>query len=116
MAVMVACFAVGVVTKIDEKVATKTFFIKSLTADAEHLISYAKSDELKAICKKAYEAIRYSDPMSNMMLSDIDEQIKNQFSEFETSVREDDFEVANKICEELIALVDKRNKKCKLLK
>ena len=116
MAVINTCFAVGVVTKIDEKVATKTFFIKSLTADAEHLISYAKSDELKAICKKAYEAIRYSDPMSNMMLSDIDEQIKNQFSEFETSVREDDFEVANKICEELIALVDKRNKKCKLLK
>ena len=87
-----------------------------MTADAEHLLSYAKSDELKAICKKAYEAIRYSDPMSNMMLSDIDEQIKNQFSEFETSVREEDVEVANKICEELIALVDKRNKKCKLLK
>lgn len=116
MAVMVACFAVGVVTKIDEKVATKTFFIKSLAADTEHLMSYAKSDELKAICKKAYEAIRYSDPMSNIMLSDIDEQIKNQFSEFERSVCEEDVEVANKNCEELIALVDKRNKKCKLLK
>ena len=116
MAVIIACFAIGVVTKIDERVATKTFFIKSLTADAEHLLSYAKSNELKAICKKAYEAIRYSDPMSNMMLSDIDEQIQRQFSEFETSVREEDVEVANKICEELTALVDKRNKKCKLLK
>lgn len=116
MAVMVACFAVGVVTKIDEKVATKTFFIKSLAADTEHLMSYARSDELKAICKKAYEAIRYSDPMSNMILTDIDEQIKNQFSEFERSVCEEDVEVANKNCEELITLVDKRNKKCKLLK
>lgn len=116
MAVMVACFAAGVVTKIDKKVAAKTFFIKSLTADAEHLLSYAKSDELKAICKKAYEAIRYSDPMSNVMLSDVDEQIQSQFSEFEASVREDDIEVATKISEELITLVDKRNKKCKLLK
>lgn len=116
MAVMIACFAVGVVTKIDEKVATKTFFIKSLTADAEHLLSYAKSDELKAICKKAYEAIRYSDPMSNVMLSDIDEQIQRQFSSFESAVNSSDLELAVLNSNELLMLIDKRNKQCKLLK
>ncbi len=116
IAVISACFAADTVVKIDEKIEMKTFFIKSLTAKAKNLMLYADSEELKIICKRVYEKLKYSDPVSNMMLSDIEAQIQSQFSEFEVSVNEGDIEVANEICKELIGLIDSRNSKCKFFK
>ncbi len=79
-------------------------------------MSAAKTPELKAEVKKVYEAIRYSDPMSNAALEEINEQIQNQFSVFADSVKSEDSELASSSSEELIVLMDKRNKKCKLIK
>ena len=44
--------AADTIENIDNKVKTQTFFIKSLTVDAESLVSRAKSEETKAIAKK----------------------------------------------------------------
>lgn len=105
-----------IVSGIDEKIESKASFIKALTADAEALMSAAKTPELRAEVKKVYEAIRYSDPMSNAALEEINEQIQNQFSVFEDAVKSEDSELASSSSEELIVLMDKRNKKCKLIK
>lgn len=109
IAVVKASAAIDIVGEIDEKVKERTFFIKSLTVDAENLISRAKSEAVKAECKKVYEAIRYSDPMSNNALSEIEESIMLRFAEFSNSP-------ATETAEELLALLAERNKKCKLLK
>lgn len=79
-------------------------------------MSAAKTPELRTEVKKVYEAIRYSDPMSNATLEEINEQIQNQFSVFEDAVKSEDSELASSSSEELIVLMDKRNKKCKLIK
>jgi ribosomal protein S20 len=73
IAVLSAGFAASVVTEIDQRVKVKTFFIKSLTVDAEHLMNTSKTTELKALAKKVYEAVRYSDPMSNAVLVEVEE-------------------------------------------
>lgn len=52
--------AADTIENIDKKVKAQTFFIKSLTVDAESLLNQSKSDETKAIAKKVYEVIRYS--------------------------------------------------------
>ena len=114
--VIKATAAGDIVSGIDEKIESKTYFIKALTADAEALMSAAKAPELKAEVKKVYEAIRYSDPMSNAALEEINEQIQNQFSVFEDAVKSEDSELASSSSDELIILIDNRNKKCKLLK
>ena len=101
---------------IDEKIKVQTFFIKSLTVDAEHLMNTSKTTELKALAKKVYEAIRYSDPMSNAVLVEVEEKIQNGFSDFENAVNGEDFELASSTADELLSLIDIRNKKCKLLK
>lgn len=111
-----ATAAGDIVSGIDEKIESKTSFIKALTADAEALMSAAKTPELKAEVKKVYETIRYSDPMSNAALEEINEQIQNQFSVFADSVKAEDFDLAFSYSDELIILIDNRNKKCKLLK
>ena len=116
ISVIKATTAGDIVSGIDEKIESKTSFIKLLTADAEALMSAAKTPELKAEVKKVYEAIRYSDPMSNAALEEINEQIQNQFSVFEDAVKAEDFDLASSYSYELIILIDNRNKKCKLLK
>lgn len=108
--------AADTIENIDKKVKTQTFFIKSLTVDAETLLSRAKSDETKAIAKKVYEAIRYSDPMSNETLSSVESQITVKFNEFSNTVMEDNNPLAKTLGNELIILVNDRNKKCKLSK
>lgn len=108
--------AVSVVAGIDEKVKVQTFFIKSLTVDAEHLMNTCKTTELKALAKKVYEAVRYSDPMSNAVLVEVEEKIQNGFSDFENAVNGEDYELASSTADELLSLIDIRNKKCKLLK
>lgn len=108
--------AAELVNNIDEKGKTQTLFIKSLTADTESLMARAKSEEVKAECKKVCEAIRYSDPMSHEALASIESQITVKFSEFSEVVAADDIEAVKAVGNELVILIGDRNKKCKLVK
>ena len=91
-------------------------FIKSLTDDAQSLMTSAKTDELRSEAKKVYEAVRYSDPMSTDALSNLDSQIKGQFAAFADALRSEDIELAKTNSAELIELIAKREQTCKLLK
>mgnify|MGYP007047905068 FL=1 len=116
IAIVKASAAANAVSDIDQRVATKTAFIRSLTVDAEHLMNTAKTAELKDLAKKVYEAVRYSDPMSDAALVEIEEKMKNGFADLENAVEAGDAELAASVAGELLSLVDLRNKKCKLLK
>lgn len=116
IAVIKAKTAVALVEGIDEKIKVQTFFVKELTVDADHLVSTAKTAELKVLAKKVYEAVRYSDPMSNAVLVEVEDKIRGSFSDFEGAVAGEDYELAASNADELLSLIDIRNKKCKLLK
>ena len=109
LAVIKAAAAIDEVQRIDSRVKEQTRFIKSLTVDAELLLSRATTEEKKTLCKKVYEAVRYSDPMSCEELLEIEEKIKSLFVEFSKTL-------SSEIAEELLALMTERNKRCKLLK
>ena len=116
ISVVKATAAIDEIERIDTKVKMQTFFIKSLTVDADTLIASAKSDAIKAECRKVYEAIRYSDPMSNDALASVESQITIKFAELSDAVKADDTEKVAEIANEVVILVGDRNKKCKLLK
>ena len=116
IAIIKATAAADIVSEIDEKIKTQTFFIKSLSVDAQSLMTSAKSDELREEAKKVYEAIHYSDPMANAALSDLDAQIERQFNSFSDAIKADDAELAKETADALIEMVERRNQKCKLLK
>lgn len=107
--------ASDVVSDIDTKVKTQTQFIKSITVDAENLISSATTPENRKYCKDVYEAFRYSDPMSNDIFVDVESKISSKFNEFSNAVKNND-ECIKTITDELLMLINERNKKCKLLK
>ncbi len=108
--------AINAIENTDKKVKTKTFFIKSLTIDAQTLTLKSKSNDIKQLSEKVYEAIRYSDPMNNEALTSCESAITLKFKEFEKSVIDDNLELAENISKKLIILINDRNQKCKLLK
>lgn len=108
--------AASIVEGVDEKVDVKTAFIKELTVATESLVNSSKTTELKTLAKKVFEAVRYSDPMSNIDLAEVEEKIQNTFSTFENAINNKNYEYASSAADELMSLVNIRNKKCKLLK
>lgn len=115
ISVIKARTAANIVSDIDDKVKAKSIFIKSLTIDAEGLIARAKNPQSKSAAKKVYEAVRYSDPMSYSALVDIESQITFKFNRFSNAV-EDNSNDITEIADEIVILINDRNKKCKLLK
>lgn len=116
IAIIKATAVADIVSSIDEKIKTQTLFIKSLSVDAQSLVTSAKTNELRAEAKKVYEAIRYSDPMANAALSDLDTQIERQFNSFSDAIKVEDAELAKETANALVEMVERRNQKCKLLK
>ena len=116
IAIIKATASADIVSGIDEKIKTQTFFIKSLSVDAQSLMTSATSDELRAEAKKVYEAIRYSDPMANAALSDIDAQIEKQFNAFSDAIKTEDTELARVLADVLTKMIVDRTLKSKLLK
>lgn len=107
---------IGIVEDLGKKVKKQTFTIRSLSADAKVLIEEAKSDTAKAAANKVYEAIRYSDPMSNDNLLSDDLALRDVFAAFSDAVLEENEEEIQKQKDKLLIVAKRRSEKCKLLK
>ncbi len=116
MALLKAAAAAELVEGVDAKTRARTSFIRDLTADADSLLSRAKSEPVKAACKKVFEALRYSDPVSAYGLVDVEERIKNEFDAFTDAVIADNAEATTASADELLILIRERNQKNKASK
>ena len=113
MAVLKAAAAAELVEGVDAKTRARTSFIRDLTADADSLLARAKSEPVKASCRKVFEALRYSDPMSAYGLVDVEERIKAEFDVLTDAVIADDPKAVSASADELLTLISERNKKSK---
>ena len=116
VAVVKAVWAADAVSRIDENVKAKTSFIKNNTVNAECIMARAKSDAARTECKKVYEAMRYSDPMSSPELSVAEAKITVNMDELGKAVTMDDTLKISEIADNLVVLIGDRNKMCKALK
>lgn len=114
ISVLRASAAAEIVNDIDKKVKSQTQFIKMLTVDAQNLMERAQTPEERIACKKVYDAVRYSDPMSSDALSIEEHEISEKMLVFADAVQyHGNF---SECADELIALIGNRNRKCKALK
>lgn len=104
------------VSSIDNKIKANTMFIKMLTADVQGLVDCAKSEVAKAQCKKIYEAVRYSDPMSCEALDTVENELTLRFARLREVVECNDQDAISAESEEFLILLADRNRKCKLYK
>lgn len=116
IAITKASAAVEAVRTKGQKVEQKTSFIKTLSVDASALQSRAQSDDAKALTKKVYEAIRYSDPVSTQELNGVNSQIQCEFDLFTNAITDGNDEAAKSAAAEVCNLIEYRNQKCKALK
>lgn len=107
--------ALDEVEKVGEKVKAQSQYIKMMTVDAQNLMNRAATPEAKEAAKKVYEAVRYSDPMSNEALSVIEAKITVKFDEFANEVNSGGRKVTD-LADELVVLVKERNNKRRVLK
>lgn len=114
VSVIKANAAVELVHETDARVKEKTAFIRMMTVEADNLMAKAQNGEAKAMCKKVYEALRYSDPMSCNALSGTEAEISEKFSAFAAAVKNG--ENASELADELLALIGDRNRMCKVMK
>jgi hypothetical protein len=114
ISIIKANVAAEAVSSVDEKIKTQTNYMRMLTADAESLTNYAKTDEDKKVCKQIYEAIRYSDPVSNEVLKEIESEISDKLTEFKTQLKNN--ECNQELANVILNLIKERNNKCKVLK
>ncbi len=98
----------------ERKTRVNTMYLRNLTVDAENLISRAKTPEAKDACKKVYEALRYSDPVSSDALMGIESEIDQKFADFSVAIKSGEDESA--LTNELLELIADRNRKCKAMK
>ena len=98
------------IERVEEKVQKKAFYIRELQADIELLADNESDAAAKTALTQLAEKIRYSDPMSNEQLADLENKISSKVAELKAT--------SNKleIITELNSLLDERNKKCKILK
>ncbi|MBQ8782394.1 MAG: hypothetical protein IJZ57_01300 [Clostridia bacterium] len=96
--------------RVEEKAEKKVFYIKSLQVDIEILASSEADANTKIALAKLAEKIRFSDPMSNDALADIEAEIAQKVKELKTA------EDKTVIITVIDSLITERNKKTKLLK
>ena len=108
--------SVDEIERIDEKINEKVFYIKSMQADVEGLISKASDEAAKKELKALAETIRYSDPMSSPQLASIENKIEAKAAALTEAIEATDADSLKTLCNELQQLFAERNRKCKLLK
>lgn len=116
VATLVAKSAGDIVGGIDDQIKTQTFFIKALTIDMNTLVAQSPSQEIRAEVTKVYEAVRYSDPMSNQALAPAESQITIKFNQLSNAVFANDLMAVKAFANDMLILIQDRNNKCRLLK
>lgn len=98
------------------KVKESTTFIKLLQADVEMVAERANDEETKKLFKELGEKVRFSDPMSNPALFELEKQISFYVSQANTAVTVNDKDAAMRYYNLANQSLLERNKKCKALK
>lgn len=98
------------IERVEEKVQKKAFYIRELQADIELLADNESDAAVKAALTQLAEKIRFSDPMSNEQLADLEDKISTKLAELKNTSSK------LEIMTELNSLLDERNKKCRILK
>lgn len=123
-AIIVCCLVTGVsaicmvatdigvneIKNVDTKVDEKISFIKKMLIDVEIIANNEDDINIKSDLLKLAEKFRFSDPVSNELLSELEDKISLKIVELNTCQNK------KAVIMEINSLLDERNKKCKIFK
>ena len=114
---MLSCFASkAAITQVGEKVEKKTRYIALLQADVQVLCQKCADPELKIKLQKLAEDVRFSDPMSDPSLEELESKLSATVTACGEALDGGDLILAAEMQGKASDLLVERNVKCKALK
>lgn len=104
------------ISEMDKQIKVDTAFVRTMTADANSLISAAETPEMKKLTQEIYEDFRYSETRTVPEVSEIEDRIRNVYLDFSNAVFDADLETATRLSKKLKALIISRNNQVRVLK
>lgn len=108
---IVSVFTRDAVVAAKDNVQNAAAAMRLDTIDIEMLRDEAKDPELRNQLRRLAEAVRYSDPMTNAAVADVDGRIKQETMALRTYCEDGDVAAAKDSCARLQRLYVERNKK-----
>lgn len=113
---ILALMARDVVQDISDNVEEKVQAVKTLNVDVEVLIPQVSDPALKKALKKLSETVKYSDPMSNDAVADIEQQIMGYMNTLRVYIENNSNTEAISTCKDIEVLFLQRNSLLKATK
>ena len=104
------------VQQISDNVKEHVSNLKSVLVDIEMLMDGCTDPELKADLRKLSETVKYSDPISNEAVADVEQRIMRKISELRINIDDNQIVDAKQSCADLERLYVERNKKLAISK
>ena len=104
------------VQQISDNVKEHVSNLKSVLVDIEMLMDGCTDPELKADLRKLSETVKYSDPISNEAVADVEQRIMRKISELRINIDDNQIADAKQSCADLERLYVERNKKLAISK
>ena len=113
---IIALMARDTVQAISKNVKDKVAQRNLAEADIDILYRGCPEPALKEKLRKLAETVKYSDPMTNDAIADVEQRIQDKTELLKRHCHFEEFEDAKKACAELEMLYAERNRKLKILK
>lgn len=104
------------INELSERVKEKTDYISLLRVEAEMLSRYCTDAAAKKIFDDFAEDVRFSDPMSNESLFELEKEIQLKTTEASYALRDGRVSDALTLCRQAKLLLADRNMRCRALK
>lgn len=113
---LIALISRDVVQDVNDNVKQNVETIKTMNVDVDILIPQVSDPNLKKALKKLSDTVRYSDPMSNNAVADIEQQINQGMNALRVYVENSNNSEAVQACKDLEVLFMQRNSLLKATK
>lgn len=104
------------ITKIENNLPITTKFISDLRVDSETLLKKISNQEIKMQFEKFVEEVRYSDPVSDDFLAEIEDEINKKYLALKDNLLNGISETSINDINDLINILYERNNRVKLSK
>lgn len=100
------------ISNIEARVGQKCETLRALRLDLERVTSRAQNAQLADALGKLTEEVRFSDPVSNPALIDVEEALQQTIRTLEQAVLQEDSAQAQALIKNASLLLNERNQKC----
>ena len=100
----------------DVKLKKDLSFMRKLQTQVGTMISRCEDEEVAKVVKSFAEELRYSDPVSNAALEEIETKLLQAVLELDQTLMAGNTEECKKICKAALVILKERNRLCKLNK